>query len=202
MKGSSEAAGSSPAGHSQVYPRLQAFALALTGSPRAAATLARGAMARMQPETQTPRGQTPPLIRAYRELHALWLQGASSGGQEDAAQRPDPRCFAVPADTPEAAARNRGLAKVIVDLPAQQRATLLLVYGEGLSYDEAAEVFDTEVKSVMTRVVRGHVAVGHWLDQRAGSGSGADANHAPAGSEAEGADVAGYSEPKVEGKVA
>lgn len=201
MNGSSEAARSSAAGQSQVYPRLQAFALALTGSPQAAATLVRGAMARIQSETQTSGGQTPPLLRAYRELHGLWVQG-TSGGQEAGAGRPDPRCFAVPADTPEAAARNRGLAKVIADLPAQQRATMLLVYGEGLSYDEAAEVFDTEVRSVMTRVVRGHVAVGHWLDQRAGSRAGTGATHAPGAAESDDADCAEYSEPRVAGRVA
>lgn len=80
--------------------------------------------------------------------------------------RADPRCFALPADSAEGAARNKGLAQAIGGLPAQQRATLLLVYGEGLSYDEVAEVFDVSLKDVMTRVVRGHVAVGHWLDQR------------------------------------
>lgn len=149
---------------SRLYPRLRAFAIALTGAPRPGAALAQAAMANLQ-SGQVERGQTSPLLAAYREVHGLWMERAASRSNESGG-RADPRCFALPASTPEAASRYKGLAQVIADLPPQQRATLLLIYGEGLSYDEAAEVFDSEVQAVMTRVARGHVAVGHWLDRR------------------------------------
>jgi RNA polymerase sigma-70 factor (ECF subfamily) len=148
------------------YPRLRAFAIALTGSMRAGAGLAQAALADLDSTEAHDSAPGDVMLDAYRAAHALWLKRAATSSED--AGRADPRCFALPANTPEAAARHRGLAQVIADLPPQQRATLLLVYGEGLSYDEAAEVFDTTVQVVMTRVARGHVAVSHWLDRRDG----------------------------------
>jgi len=143
----------------RLYPGLLAFAIALTGSPRAAADLPGSALVRLRAAGPA---QTPIAVRAYQELHSLWLHDSS----EQNSYQVDPRCFTLPAKSREAASKNKGLARIIADLPAQQRATLLLVYGEGFSYDEVAEIFGTDVKSVMTRLVRGHVAVGHWIDRR------------------------------------
>lgn len=148
-----------------LYPCLRAFTIALTGSLQGGAELAQAALATLQTEPQGHGGPNALLLRAYRQAHTLWMQRAAQQSGE-AGGRADPRCFALPANTPEAAARLKGLAQVIADLPPQQRATLLLIYGEGLSYDEVAEVFDTTVQVVMTRAVRGHIAVGHWLDRR------------------------------------
>lgn len=162
-----------------LYPRVRAFAIALTGSMRAGAGLAQAALANLQAGDDTKQVQTELMLAAYRQANALWMQRTAAGSES--AGRADPRCFALPANTPEAAARNKGLAQVIADLPPQQRAALLLVYGEGLSYDEAAEVFESTIQVVMTRVARGHVAVGHWLERRdghvsrAGDGQAADA---------------------------
>lgn len=148
----------------RLYPRLQAFAIALTGAPGPAARLLRAALAKLEAEGFGGRGQTGLLLWAYCELHSLWLQQAAEG--RAATGRADPRCFALPSGSAEHAARNKGLSQAIANLPAQQRATLHLIYGEGLSYDEAAEVFGASLKDVMTRVVRGHVAIGHWMDRR------------------------------------
>ncbi len=172
MSGAGEAVN---AGSSErwLYPRLRAFAIALTGSMRAGAGLAQAALTNIEGAEDADRAPAEQLLEAYREAHALWMKRAAAASES--AGRADPRCFALPANTPEAAARHKGLAQVIADLPAQQRATLLLIYGEGLSYDEAAEVFDTTVQVVMTRVARGHVAVGHWLDRREGRTQAQDA---------------------------
>jgi len=148
-----------------LYPRLRAFAIALTGSMRAGAGLAQAAMAELKAEPEAQAGRAGMLLSGYRAAHALW-QARVAEQSGDSVTRADPRCFALPADTPEAAAQHKGLAQVIASLPAQQRATLLLIYGEGLAYDEVGEVFDTTVQVVMTRAVRGHVAVEHWLQQR------------------------------------
>jgi len=163
MSGSRESAGDSADVARRLYPRLQALAIALTGDPGAGATLARATLARLEATGFAGRGQTSLLLWAYRETHTHWLHETSKSGAGKS--RPDPRCFAVSAGSAEDAARQKGLAQAIATLPAQQRATLLLVYGEGLSYDEVAEVFDVSLKDVMTRVVRGHVAIGHWFDR-------------------------------------
>jgi len=148
----------------KIYDRLRAFTIALTGSMRAGAGLAKAALANLNGTEAAAMDKDAVVMRAYQEAHALWVRkmaqmSAGSSG------RGDPRCFAIPGHTPEAAARHKGLAQVIADLPALQRATLLLIYGEGLSYDEVAEVFDVSVQDVMTRAARGHIAVGHWLDR-------------------------------------
>ncbi len=157
----------------RLYPRLHAFALALTGAPGAAESLTRACMRELLARADQERGQTSMVLWAYGVLHTLWLKHYVAQSPQPQ-KRPDPRCFALPAASPEAAERFKGLAKMIASLPAQQRATMLLVYGEGLSYDEVAEIFGATVKSVMTRVVRGHVAMGHWLDHQAAAGSGND----------------------------
>lgn len=168
MSAQGETAGDAADLARRLYPRLQAMAIALTGAPGAATSLTRATLAKLHANGFAGRGQTSVLLWAYRELHSLWLHQAAEGGSR--AVRADPRCFALPAGSAEGAARNKGLAHAIGGLPAQQRATLLLIYGEGLSYDEVAEIFDVSLRDVMTRVVRGHVAVGYWLDQRDAGG--------------------------------
>lgn len=158
--------GNAAGSEGRIYPRLRAFAIALTGSMRAGAGLAQAALAELETAQAHDPAPGDAMLDACRAAHKLWMKRASTSSEQGG--RADPRCFALPANTPEEAARHRGLAQVIADLPPQQRATLLLVYGEGLSYDEAAEVFDATVKVVMTRVARGHVAVSHWLDRRDG----------------------------------
>lgn len=175
-----------------LYPRLRAFAIALTGSMRGGAGLAQAAIANLKAGEDTERAPAEVMLDAYREAHELWMKRTAAASENIG--RADPRCFALPANTPDAAARHKGLAQVIADLPPQQRATLLLVYGEGLSYDEAAEVFDTTVQVVMTRVARGHVAVGHWMDRRDGRAATQD--------EAQTADAASGAVQEAAGQVA
>jgi len=168
MSGAGDA-GKAAGGERWLYPRVRAFAIALTGSMRAGAGLAQAALVNLRAGENAEESRAELLLEAYRQAHALWMQRPAAGAES--AGRADPRCFALPANTAEAAARHKGLAQVMADLPPEQRATLLLVYGEGLSYDEAAEVFESTVQVVMTRVARGHVAVGYWLDRRDGHAS-------------------------------
>jgi RNA polymerase sigma-70 factor (ECF subfamily) len=46
------------------------------------------------------------------------------------------------------------LAGFLAALPPQQRAAILLVHGEGLTYEEAAAVLDTPAETVSSRVSR------------------------------------------------
>lgn len=173
-----------------LYPRLRAFAIALTGSLRAGAGLAQAAMAELKAQPDAEAGRAGALLSGYQAAHALW-QSRVAEQSGDSVTRADPRCFALPADSPQAAAQHKGLAQVIASLPAQQRATLLLIYGEGLAYDEVAEVFDTTVQVVMTRAVRGHVAVEHWLQQRDKSGPAHAEHDTEAGGRAAARETAG-----------
>jgi RNA polymerase sigma-70 factor (ECF subfamily) len=51
-------------------------------------------------------------------------------------------------------------------MPSQQRGALYLVYGEGASYDEAAEIVGLNIMALMKVLSRAHLALGAWLDQR------------------------------------
>ncbi len=179
MSGRSEEAGDVSEVPRRLYPLLYGFAVALTGQPAMACDLAHRTLAMLEDGGPERRGQASLVLFAYRQLHGLWLEHVRRRQGSDDEAYADARCFSLPAISPEGAVANKGLARIIAGLPPQQRATLLLVYGEGLSYDEAAEIFGVSLKDVMTRLVRGHVAVGHWLDQRcvadkAGAGDAED----------------------------
>jgi RNA polymerase sigma-70 factor (ECF subfamily) len=51
----------------------------------------------------------------------------------------------------------------IADLPEEQRAVLLLVSVEGLSYKDAAGVLDIPIGTVMSRLARARLALGRAL---------------------------------------
>jgi len=51
--------------------------------------------------------------------------------------------------------RDRMVAAGIAQLPARQRAAIMLTYGDGMSNSQVAEVLDTSVSAVETLLVRG-----------------------------------------------
>ena len=55
----------------------------------------------------------------------------------------------------EQSERERFLAAAISDLPARQRAAIMLTYSEGMSNAQVAEVLDTSVSAIETLLIRG-----------------------------------------------
>jgi len=47
------------------------------------------------------------------------------------------------------------VAAGIAQLPARQRAAIMLTYGDGMSNSQVAEILDTSVSAVETLLVRG-----------------------------------------------
>jgi RNA polymerase sigma-70 factor (ECF subfamily) len=60
--------------------------------------------------------------------------------------------------------RDRLVAAAIAELPARQRAAIVLSYGEGMSNAQAAEILDTSVSAVETLLVRGKQNLRRALD--------------------------------------
>ncbi len=54
--------------------------------------------------------------------------------------------------------------RAVTKLPEEQRAVLLLVCVEGLTYKEAADVLDTPIGTVMSRLARGRISLGRMLE--------------------------------------
>jgi len=59
---------------------------------------------------------------------------------------------------------NRDIARALDGLAEEQRATLLLVVLEGLTYREVAEVQDVPIGTVMSRLARARMQLRAYLD--------------------------------------
>jgi RNA polymerase sigma-70 factor (ECF subfamily) len=69
----------------------------------------------------------------------------------------------------------REVERALEHLPAEQRAVLALVAVEGLSYREAADVLETPIGTIMSRLARARAALAERLGRSApGSGDGDD----------------------------
>jgi RNA polymerase sigma-70 factor (ECF subfamily) len=60
----------------------------------------------------------------------------------------------------------REVERALAGLPSEQRAVLSLVAVEGLSYREAAEVLETPIGTVMSRLARARAALADRLGER------------------------------------
>jgi RNA polymerase sigma-70 factor, ECF subfamily len=149
----------------KALPRLYKFALVLSANEELARALLRATVKALNVRHEWREEDRDRLTGAFRRMHALW---STKMGEDPAIQKkcpPDPRIFAASlAGGP--AAGNAQFARFIATLPSSQRAVLYLVYGEGASYDEAAEVTALNMLALMKLLARGHLALTHWLDQR------------------------------------
>ncbi len=150
----------------KALPRLYKFALVLTANEELARALLRGTCkALLNARNIRPEEDRDRLTGAFGRMYALW---AAKTDEDPAIQRkcpPEPRLFAN-ALVSGPLAGNAQFAKFIASLPAPQRGLLYLVYGEGASYEEAAEVTQLNMLSLMKLLARGHQALMHWLDHR------------------------------------
>lgn len=149
----------------RALPRLYKFALVLTANDELARGLLRGTVRAMNTRNEWQDEDAGCLTGGFRRMYALW---SAKMDEDPAIQRkcpPDPRLFAA-VFSKGPLAGNANFARFIANLPAAQRGVLYLVYGEGASYDEAAEVTSLNMLSLMKLLARGHVALTHWLDQR------------------------------------
>jgi RNA polymerase sigma factor (sigma-70 family) len=146
-----------------LMPRLASFALALTGNEAASQALVKATRNQAQARAAKERGHTPLILWSFQLMHALW--DSRMKAQTDRPGAADARLFQprslAQTGNPAQTAR---MAKFLAQLPAQQRATLHLVYGERLSYDEVADVFAVPVSAVMTRLARCHAALHQFED--------------------------------------
>ena len=86
-----------------------------------------------------------------RKRRAPWIALEAAGELTDPARDP--------AAQYESDERGRLLGGAIGQLPIRQRAAIVLVYREGMSHAEAAEILDTTVSAVETLLARGKTAL-------------------------------------------
>ncbi|MEM7300033.1 MAG: RNA polymerase sigma factor [Pseudomonadota bacterium] len=140
-----------------VYPRLWRYCLTLTGNADRANDLAQSTAIRAMEKSHLFKADTHVDRWLFRMAQRIWLNEVRSdavrrgGGLvpiEDV-ELPDKK------PGPESNLLTREVLKKVMDLPEAQRATIMLVYVEGYSYAEAAEILEIPIGTVMSRLHAG-----------------------------------------------
>ena len=140
-----------------LLPRLRRFALALTGSAGDADDLVQGACERALRGAAHLRDATRLDAWIYGIMRHLWIDEMRSRRvrRHDALEAAQE----VVGDDGEASANGRitllRVRRCLEQLPAEQRAVMILVCVDGLAYAEAATVLDIPIGTVMSRLSRG-----------------------------------------------
>jgi len=137
-----------------MLPRLKRFADVLVGEKREGKALLRRALQCMLAEHHRYQRGTPLDRFAFSEIYRLWL-----GELRDHAD-PLRQAKSSEEDFDRIFPKDRGAdfeaftATFLGQLPPQQRSTLLLVYGEGFDYEDAARVLDSTADTIQARLIR------------------------------------------------
>ncbi len=137
-------------------PAMLGLARRILGNTADAEDVAQEAMLRVW--THAPRWQPLAAFRTWltrvvvnlcldRKRRAPWV------ALEEAGEIADTALSASEAAEPDE--RERLLAGAIAELPARQRAAIVLTYSEGMSNAQVAEILETSVSAVETLLVRG-----------------------------------------------
>ena len=148
-----------------LLPRLRAHARVLTGAPDRADDLLQDTCERVLLRWRQWNGSGSLVAWVLRVMHNLWYDRLRA----EAVRATDPLPEDGPAVTdPPRAEGQAELAQTLAAMSAllpEQRAALLLVSVEGLSYREAAEVLQVPVGTVRSRVSRARAALVDALAQ-------------------------------------
>lgn len=152
-----------------LLPRLRRFARGMTGSTAAADDLVQAACERALSRSHQFQEGTRFDSWLFRIMQTIWIdqiraQNVRKEEQEDAAEHlgSDSAVRQV-----EARIRLGEVRAALNTIPPEQRAALMLVTVEGLSYKEAAEIAQVPVGTIMSRLARARVA----LEAKLGTGS-------------------------------
>ena len=148
-----------------LLPRLWRFALRLTGDQHDAEDLVQRACVRALERRHQLQPGTATLSWLFSIVHSVWLnevrarQIRSHGSIQWSEELAD--TVADPATgNPETHALHQQVIAAVEKLPDAQRAVMLLVAVEGLSYREAAEVLEVPIGTVTSRLVRARLTIG------------------------------------------
>ena len=143
-----------------LLPRLRRFATVLAGNGEARDALLRAACQRMLDEEHRYQRGLALDIWALSQLHSLWLGSLREHVEPMMQGRGDESLFRIAFRSAEGTEDEMAeTAAVLATLPPQQRAALLLIDGEGFSYEEAARILDTPRETVVERVARALAAL-------------------------------------------
>lgn len=160
-----------------LLPRLRRFARGLARSSADSDDLVQAAC-----ERALARGhQWQPGTRfdswMFRIVQTIWIDQMRARAVRGEADAIDPEAQPTDESVRRAEARMslEAVQKAVARLPDEQRAVLMLVTVEGLSYKEAAETLGVPIGTVMSRLARARAAVQSMTGMGAGGHGGSNA---------------------------
>jgi RNA polymerase sigma-70 factor, ECF subfamily len=153
-----------------VLPRLRRFARGLTGTAAEADDLVQAACERALAREHQFQEGTRFDSWMFRIVQTVWIDQlrAREVRKEDGDVAEDRLGSDMPVRRIEARLALGEVRLAVERLPPEQRAVLLLVAIEGLSYKEAAAVADVPVGTIMSRLARARIALHQQLAAGAG----------------------------------
>ena len=159
-----------------LLPRLWRFALRLARDRHDAEDLVQRACVRALERQHQLQPGTSTVSWLFSIVYSVWLnevraqqtrrRGSIEWSDELADTVADPA-----APNPEMYTLHRQIIGAVERLPDAQRAVMLLVAVEGLSYREAAIALDVPIGTVMSRLARARQTIGELFDARLPGGS-------------------------------
>jgi RNA polymerase sigma-70 factor (ECF subfamily) len=153
-----------------VLPRLRRFARGLTGSVVEADDLVQAACERALARRQQFQEGTRFDSWMFRIVQTIWIdQVRARAVRKEEAEAPEGLTGSdEPVRRVEARLTLEEVRRAVNRLPPDQRAALLLVTVDGLSYKEAAEVVQVPVGTIMSRLARARIALQMQLEAGGG----------------------------------
>lgn len=152
-----------------LLPRLRRFARGMTGSTAAADDLVQAACERALSRSHQFQEGTRFDSWLFRIMQTIWIDQIRARAVRR--EEPEDGAMLLGSDAAarqiEARLRLSEVQAALKTIPEEQRAALMLVTVEGLSYKEAAEVAHVPVGTIMSRLARARVA----LEAKLGTGS-------------------------------
>jgi RNA polymerase sigma-70 factor (ECF subfamily) len=154
-----------------VLPRLRRFAAGLTRSASEADDLVQAACERALAREHQFQEGTRFDSWMFRIVQTIWIDQlrARDIRKEDGDVAEERLGSDEPVRRVEARLALSEVRRAVALLPPDQRATLMLVTVEGLSYKQAAEVAGVPIGTIMSRLARARIALQQLLESGAGA---------------------------------
>jgi RNA polymerase sigma-70 factor, ECF subfamily len=144
-----------------LLPRLRRFARGMTGSKAAADDLVQAACERALSRSHQFQEGTRFDSWLFRIMQTIWIDQVRARAVRR--EEPEEAAMMLGSDSAarqiEARLRLGEVQAALNSIPDEQRAALMLVTVEGLSYKEAAQIAQVPVGTIMSRLARARVAL-------------------------------------------
>ena len=149
-----------------LIPRLRRYARALSGDRQRADDLVQDTLERAIAKWSLWRPGTDLRAWMFTIMHNVFVNHARRSARE--ATPTDPALLAelelADGSVADSLVQLNGIERALARLPEEQRAVLLLVSLEGLSYDQIAETLGVPAGTVMSRLSRGRARLAVMLE--------------------------------------